>query len=324
MNGRQLDPQTRRFLAMVALADRGGRAVGDGDGSRDPQEASLVGIAERRASFLHLMRLSRPPTVPVTTSEHRARGCGGIAIPMRLYIPPGAVEPGPGLVFFHGGGLVAGDLDSHDALCRTLAAGSGCRLISVGYRLAPEHPFPAAIVDALLATRFVLRHAPSFGVMRQSLGIGGDSGGATLVAIVARLLGAHRLKAQILLCPLLDQATASPSRRAYGEGYMLDATTLAQDLRHYAPTRALTDSFVSPLRAAHLSGSPPAWIHVAGFDPLRDEGVAFAERLREQGVAAHLTCHDGLIHGFYALTAALAAASPALEHIVADIAAALT
>ncbi len=299
-----MDPKAARFLAMVGLAGTGGGALD---------------VEERRASFARLMRFSRAPDATVKVESHEATGCGGHAIPLRLYASAGGPRPSPGLVYFHGGGLVAGSLDTHDALCRSLAAGSGCRIVSVGYRLAPEHPFPVAILDAYAATRFCAREAGALGILPGRLGIGGDSGGGTLAAIVAGVLGRRlQLKAQVLLCPVLDFAEARESRRLYGAGHLLDATTMVADLALYAPRRPLDDPRVSPLRA-DPAGLPPTLIHTAGFDPLRDEGFAYAAQLRAAGVDVRHTDHGALVHHFYGLTGVVPAAAPALAAIAREI-----
>ncbi len=299
-----MDPKAARFLAMVGLAGTGGGAMS---------------VEDRRASFARLMRFCRAPDAVVAVEEHEASGCGGHAIPLRVYVPVDAVRPSPGLVYFHGGGLVAGSLDTHDALCRSLAAGSGCRLVSVGYRLAPEHPFPAAILDAYAAVRFCTRAAPALGLARENLGVGGDSGGATLAAITAGVLGRRLcLKAQVLLCPVLDFAESRASKRLYATDPLLDNATMTADLAHYAPRRPLEDPRISPLRA-DPGGLPPTLIHTAGFDPLRDEGFAYAARLRAAGVEVRHTDHGSLVHHFYGLTGAIPAAALALAAIAREI-----
>ena len=180
-----MDPQARRFLAMVAVG---------------AQPEAGADIEARRRSFEQLMRFSRKPEEPVDT-EDGVIACRGRAIPFRVYTTPASATPSPGLVYFHGGGLVAGGLESHDNLCRRLAVGASCRLIAVDYRLAPEHPFPAAIVDALAAVRHVSRHPGRFGLAPERIAVGGDSGGATLATIVAGLLRRRRtIVAQLLLC----------------------------------------------------------------------------------------------------------------------------
>ena len=298
-----LDPQARRFLAMVSLG---------------ASDATQVSPEDRRRSFEKLMQLSKPPAAAVGTENSSIRGCGG-DIPVRIYTPEPARPILPGVIYYHGGGLVAGSLDTHDALCRALAHEAGCRIVSVGYRLAPEHPFPTPILDALVAARSILRQPASFGLAGDRIAIGGDSGGATLATIVCQTLRA-RFKAQVLLCPVLDFAGAHPSRLAYSSGFLLDAATMARDLDHYAPRRPLDDPRISPLRAVALEGLPRTILHTAGFDPLRDEGAAYAARLRAAGVNVGYTCHDTLVHHFYALTGVIPAAGAALSTIAQDIA----
>ena len=299
-----MDPKAQRFLAMVGLAGTDGGAVS---------------VEERRASFAKLMRFSRAPAAEVFVEDRKAPGCGGHAIPLRLYVPADAPCPSPGLVWFHGGGLVAGSLDTHDALCRSLAHGSGCRLVSVGYRLAPEHSFPAAILDAYAAVRFCAREASALGIAPGHFGVGGDSGGGTLAAIAARVLGRRLgIRAQVLLCPVLDFAETRESKTRFGAGHLLDDATMAADIVHYAPCRPLDNQRISPLRA-DPAGMPSTLIHTAAFDPLRDEGLAYAASLRRAGVDVRHTDHGSLIHHFYGLIGAIPAAGTALAAIAREI-----
>ena len=302
-----MDPQARRFLAMIAIG-------GPPDGARiDP--------SDRRRSFKKLMRFAKPPEGHVLADDARI---GPRGIPVRRYTPEPDAPLMPGLVYFHGGGLVAGGLDTHDALCRTLAHLARCRVIAVDYRLAPEHPFPAAIVDALTAVRWVLRHAEDLGLRREAIAIGGDSGGATLATIVCQIMARRQvIKAQLLLCPVLDFGEPSGSRQRFASGFLLDTATMATDLSWYAPRRSLRDPRVSPLRAERLDDLPPTIIHTAGFDPLVDEGTAYACRLAEAGVSVRHHCHERLVHHFYALTGVIPAAQAALAAIGRDLEVAL-
>ena len=304
-----MDPRARRLLAMVNL---GG-----------PRDAARVTPAERRRSFAKLMRFSAAPPEGVAAKNLVIARCGG-KTRLRLYMPDKAAKESAGLVYFHGGGLVAGSLDTHDNLCRRLADAAGCRVVAVDYRLAPEHPFPAAIIDALTATRWCIRHAERLGVRHDAIGVAGDSGGATLAAIVSQVLGRRgAIKAQVLLCPVLDCGSPSASRRAFATGFLLDAATIARDLVHYAPTRSLDDPRLSPLRTQNLNDVPPAVIHTAAFDPLVDEGAAYAARLVAAGTPVTYRCHASLVHHFYALDAMIPAAAEALARIAADTRAAL-
>jgi acetyl esterase/lipase len=222
----------------------------------------------------------------------------------------------PALVFFHGGGGVFGDIDTHDGLCRMLCTESGCAVISVGYRQAPEHRFPAAVEDSYAATQWVVDHAAALGLDAHRIAVGGDSAGGGLAAVVCQMaaMNGPRLALQVLFCPVLDMRAETPSRRALAEGYFLNQATIDWMLRHYCGADAdLDDPRLSPLRATRFSGLPPAHIHTAEFDPLRDEGEAYANLLRHAGIAAHYTCHAGMIHYFYAMAGAIPAARTALK-----------
>jgi acetyl esterase/lipase len=286
-----------------------------------PADWSCASVDVRRAGFDGLMRFAAPPPSVGPVVDRVIEGPGG-PLPLRVFSPEGPASRLPGLLYLHGGGLVAGSLESYDSLSRTLAAGIGCRLVAVGYRLAPEHPYPAAIEDAVAAVRHVLDHPADFGVDPARVAVGGDSAGGTLTAIVTqtlRDLGDVRLAAQVLLCPVLDFAEERPSKRAYGEGFLLDTAMMARDLVHYAPDVALTDPRLSPLRAKRFADLPPAIIHTAACDPLADEGLAYAEALRAAGVTVSHTCHPGMVHHFYGLTGLVPAARRALDAITAEV-----
>lgn len=304
-----LDPRAKRLLDMLAL----------GGGPR----AAPMTAAERRAGFVALMAMARPAVVPGRVEAARVEGAGG-PLPARLYIPAGAEQGfGAGLVFFHGGGLVAGDLDTHDGLCRRLAADSGVRIVAVAYRLAPEHRFPVAVEDAVAATGSVIAEAHRFGLDPARLGVGGDSAGGTLATVAA---GAWResLRVQLLLCPVLDLATRRPSRLAYGAGYMLDQTVMDRDLADYLPEgQDAADPRVSPISRNDIAGLPAALIHTASCDPLRDEGCDYAAALAAAGVPVRHTDHAGMIHHFLGLEGVLPAARPALAAIGAELRGAL-
>ncbi|MGA9091841.1 MAG: alpha/beta hydrolase [Bradyrhizobium sp.] len=290
-----LDPLAQRFLAMMAAAASEGR--------------SSSTLDQRRQAFAKMMRLARADVAAVTGIDGALPGPAG-QLPYRLYAPADAPgEPLPGFVFFHGGGLVGGSIESHDPVAAALAQTTGCRLVSIGYRLAPEHRYPAAVEDAIAATRWVSEYAASLGIDAARLVVGGDSAGATLAAVVCQeslRSGGPAISAQCLICPVLDFEETSPSREEFAENHLLDTATLEADLALYLPEGVERgDPRVSPLRAVKFAGLPAAIIHTAEFDPMRDEGNAYAAKLVAAGVAVEHTCHDGMIHNFQALGAVL-------------------
>jgi acetyl esterase/lipase len=243
---------------------------------------------------------------------------------VRVYTPFGAVDERlPGLVYFHGGGGVFGSIETHDGLCRMLANASQCRVLSVDYRLAPEHPFPAAFEDSYTAVTEVFEQATAFGLRPDRIGVGGDSAGAALAAAVCQRAKQEKgpsIALQLLLCPALDIGTESESRRILAEGYFLDKATIDWTLKHYCPEALnLADPRLSPLRAADMSCLPPAVIHTAEFDPLLSEGRAYADRLERAGIKLRYTCHLGMIHHFYGMADAIPHARVAVASIGADI-----
>jgi acetyl esterase len=300
-----LDPSAKRLLDMLAAA--GGM----------PDIAAMT-PQQMREGFRRLARSVDLKGVPIgAIQDGELPGPGG-PLPYRVYTPQQpAARPLPALVFFHGGGCVFGDIDTHDGLCRMLAAESGCAVVSVGYRRAPEHRFPAAVEDSYAATQWVADHAAEFGLDAGRIAIGGDSAGAGLAVVVCQMAAARhgpRIALQLLFCPALDMRAETPSRRDFAEGYFLNQATIDWMLRHYCTADVdLDDPRLSPLRAPQFSGLPPAHIHTAEFDPLRDEGEAYAQALRRAGVPAHYTCHAGMIHYFYAMAGAIPAARTALK-----------
>jgi acetyl esterase/lipase len=309
-----LDQRAKRFLDRLAALN--------------PPNALTLSVAERRAALHHMLDFAGV-SVPVGKVEetvlHHLASKPGVRIFTPIDAPEGLL---PGLVYFHGGGLVAGSLDSHDGICRSLCQASGCRVMSVDYRLAPEYRFPAAIADGIAATTYIAAYAADFGVDPERLGICGDSAGATLAAVVVQHLagqGNSALALQVLLCPIMDLAGQTDSRQELSCGYLIDQATLDHDLKHYLDeTTAVSDPRVSPLRATSLSGLPPTCIHTAEFDPLRDEGCQYAERLLEAGVATRYTCHPGMIHLFYGMQKVIPSAATAWQLIGGDIRAMLT
>jgi acetyl esterase len=238
-------------------------------------------------------------------------------IPIRVYTPKVGGAPRPVIVFFHGGGWVIGDLETHDAPCRQLANAVPAVVVAVDYRLAPEHKFPAAPDDCYAALRWVADNAASIGGdPKRRLAVCGDSAGGNLsavVALMARDRGGPTLAAQILVYPATDLTCDAPSHVTNGTGYFLDAEMMAWFIGHYVRSAAdKTEPYGSPLRARDLSGLPPAVVITAEFDPLRDEGESYARRLREAGVPVELKRYDGMIHGFFSMDALFPEAGQAI------------
>jgi acetyl esterase len=260
-------------------------------------------VAQMRATFELLAAPFSPRRVlPVRSEEHMLAGPAG-PLATRLYVPAAAPACGPLLVYFHGGGWVQGSVASHDSACRLLAHLSGVRILSVEYRLAPEHPFPAGAEDALAAyTQVAERHA-ELGADRARLALGGDSAGGNLAAVTAQAARADReLPApafQLLIYPALDMSRKPDSRRLFGERFLLTEQSMSWYEDQYVPDPSQrSDPRVSPLLAAELAGLAPAYIATCLADPLRDEGEDYARRLREAGVPVALQRHP-LIHGFF-------------------------
>jgi acetyl esterase/lipase len=210
-------------------------------------------------------------------------------------------------------------------MCRALANASGCRVISLDYRLAPEHRFPAAVEDALAALTCIAREAEAFGIDPLRLAVGGDSAGANLAAVLSQLASrarGPRIVLQVLFCPRTDAAADTPSLRAYATGFLLEQQSIDWFATHYGATDP-RDPRVSPLRVQDLEGLPETHIHTAEFDPLRDEGKHYADRLAACGVKVRYTCHAGMIHHFYALAAAIPYGKVALANAGAAIKASL-
>jgi acetyl esterase/lipase len=308
-----LDPRVKRFLDALAAGK--------------PPNALETTVEQRRQGLAELMKLAGPETAVDRVEDRTLPGPAG-PLGVRIYTPLDArAGPLPGLIYFHGGGLVAGTLATHDSIGRALANSSACRVVSVDYRLAPEHPFPAALDDALAAVTHIGIHAAEFGIDAMRLGICGDSAGGTLAAATAQAvarIGSPRLALQVLICPILDYSRSTDSKREFASGYLVDQATLDHDLLHYAPPGTdPANPRISPLRADDVAGLPRALIHTAEFDPLRDEGRDYFERLaRAQGEVSY-TCHPGMIHLFYGLAAVIPYARTAFEQIGGEIRAAL-
>jgi len=296
-----LDPQARFVLDQL-------EALGS------PPMHTLTPAQAREASRAWIAGAGEPE--PVARVEDRAiPGPAGV-IPVRVYTPAGG-GPFPVLVFFHGGGWVIGDLDTHDGTCRSLTNGAGCVTVAVDYRMGPEHKFPAAPEDCYAATRWTAEHAAELGGDPTRLAVGGDSAGGNLAAVVARVArerGGPPLAFQLLIYPATDLRMQSPSIDENADGYFLTRDEMTWFRGHYLRDEAdLTDPLASPLLAPDLRGLPPALVVTAEFDPLRDEGEAYGRRLREAGVPTTISRYDGMVHGFVGMTAFLDKGRQAVE-----------
>ncbi len=269
-------------------------------GTGVPQTHTLS-VAAARAQYEARVGLMAPPAAIGAVEERAVPGPGG-AMTLRIYTPI-ASGPFPLLVFFHGSGFVLCSLNTHDGMCRNLCAGADCVVVSVDYRLAPEHKFPAAVDDCVFAARWAAQHAGELNADADRIVVAGDSAGGTLAAAAALRLrdeGGPRLRGQLLLYPVTDYHT--PGTRSYrenAEGYGLTRDTMIWFWDHYLndPGEA-TNPYAAPSQAADLDGLPPAFVITAQYDPLRDEAEAFAERLRHAGVPTRSSRWDGMNHGF--------------------------
>ena len=284
-----------------------------------------VSAAEARRMYKDT-RAALYPDVPEVAAV-RALAADGPAGPiaLRLYLGLGAPAgaPLPALVYFHGGGWTVGDLDTHDIVCRTLANRARCAVVAVDYRMGPEHKFPAAVEDCVAATRWVAAQAPTLGLDAACIAVGGDSAGgnlATVVAITLRDAGAPPLVFQALVYPATDQRMDSASHASFAEGYLLTRENMLWYRGNYLAPGDYDDWRASPLRAADLARLPPAHIITAGYDPLRDEGRAYSDRLVAAGVPVLYECFEGMAHGFLTMGGVLAAANHALYRLAQSLA----
>jgi acetyl esterase len=297
-----LDPQAAAILAELA-------AVKLPDLSTLPPEIL-------RKAFRELAGRDAEAVELASVEDRMIPGPAG-PIPVRIYAPEPGAGPLPLLVYFHGGGFVLCDLDTHDPTCRALAKRAGCVVVSVDYRLAPEARFPAAPEDCFAAARWAAANAASLGADPRRVAVAGDSAGGNLAAVVsilARERGGPALVHQLLVYPVTDWSFDTASYRENAEGYLLTRDMMSWFRGHYfAKPGDATDPLAAPLRAPDLRGLPPATVLSAEFDPLRDEGEAYAARLREAGVPTTLTRYDGMFHGFFGMTARIDRAREAVD-----------
>jgi len=306
-----LDPAAARFLKRL-------NAVA-------PQGSDEPSLDDLRRNLGALTAFAGP--APSVSRVDETLAAEAKRLHIRMYAgQAGQWSNAPGLIYFHGGGLVAGDLDTHDALCATLAKAASCVVIAVDYGLAPENVFPGPFDDSLDAVEAILGAPERYGLDPARIAVGGDSAGGALAVHVARSLRgrARGLIGLALLCPALNVEPSSPSRMDLASGHLLHEATLAAYWRLIRVDGvAPDDERLSPALRADVAGLPPTILHVAEFDPLRDEGEAFARRLKSAGVQVSLRRHAGLIHHFYGLGGAIPAARGALAVFCAELAAML-
>ncbi len=303
-----LDPQTQAVLEMMAAM------------SAPPVHAQSVEEA-RQAMAMMAMMAGEPE--PVGKVEDRDIAGPEGPIPVRIYTPEGK-GPFPVLVFFHGGGWVIGNIESHDAVCRTLTNTVDCITVSVDYRLAPEYKFPAAPEDCYAATKWAVENAATFNGDPARVAIGGDSAGGNLAAVVslmARDRGGPSLVYQLLIYPATDYyLPGTPSLEENAEGYMLTRDDMIWFLDHYLSSEAdIKHPYAFPLQAGDLSGLPPAMVITAEYDPLRDEGETYAVQMEQAGVTVQATRYHGTIHGFVSLAAMIDLGKQALTDAAAGL-----
>jgi acetyl esterase len=287
IDGNTLDPTLQLLLAAQRSTHTGGLSA-----NGDPGVARALMRSSHALLDTHVAVPTADLTIPGPDSPLRAR-----------HYRPGVSEAAPLLLFFHGGGFVVGDIESHDGLCRMICRDAAIHVLSVDYRLAPEHKAPAALDDCVAAYRWALGHAAELGADPSRIGVGGDSAGGNLAALVAlrsREEGIPQPTLQVLLYPVLDLSAKTRSRTVFSDGFFLSKQDRDwfTDLYLGGAGLAADDARVSPLRAADLSGLAPALVLTAGFDPLRDEGNEYAAALRSAGVNVDHRQFDALTHGF--------------------------
>ncbi len=295
-----LDPQVKAMIEQMAKSGM-------------PQLETLSPAEARRVTS-EMFAATSGAHEPVANVENRKIPGPAGEIPVRIYTPSGN-GPFPVLMYYHGGGWVLGDLESHDAACRSLTNGARCVTVSVDYRLAPEHKFPAAVEDCYAATEWMSENAASLNADARRLAVGGDSAGGNLAAVVsliARDRKTPQVSLQLLVYPATDGALDTYSHKTFLD-YFLTHGAVVYFWNHYVRSEAdKKNPHASPAYASDLRGLPPALVITAEFDPLRDEGEAYGRKLREAGVPVTVTRYDGMIHGFFTMGDMLSAGKRAM------------
>lgn len=309
MTRRRLDPQIEALLQRMAQ-----QGV--------PPVHTLTPVQARESRNPLFRTLGGSPEAVANMENVTIPGPGG-QIPIRIYTPQGSGSF-PVLIYFHGGGWVICNLDTHDSICRSLANGAACVVVSVDYRLAPEHKFPAAVDDAYAATQWVAHNTDRMNADPTRIAVGGDSAGGNLSAVVslmARDRSGPSLMYQLLVYPVTDLSSLdTDSYREHGEGYMLTKDSMEYYRGHYISREGeLRNPYASPLLARELSGLPPALVIAAEFDVLTDESEAYADRLKQAGVPVIYTCYKGMIHAFFSLAGVVDRARDAMNEATAGL-----
>ncbi|MES1248354.1 MAG: alpha/beta hydrolase [Actinomycetota bacterium] len=300
-----LDPQAQAVIAMIEQL-----GVAELTADTDPNEIRALMNAAVMPSSIEL----------ASVTDREIPGPHG-SIPIRVYRPDGDA-PKPVVVYFHGGGWVLGSLETHDGTCRRLADGADAVVVSVDYRMGPEDRFPAAVEDSYAALQWVAANAAELGADADRLVVAGDSAGGNLAAVTSQLArdGGPAIRFQLLVYPVTDHEFTSVSMEENAEGYYLTRDAMRWFYDHYLNDPAEGDDpRVSPLRAAELSGLPPAFVLTAQYDPLRDQGIAYADALRAAGNEVAMTMYEGLFHGFFSMFDLIDAGKAAFDDAIAAV-----
>ena len=308
-----LDPLVKAFLDRATAIPR--------------PKAWDMPVPVTRQSFAGMMQLTAAKDVAVGKVDNFTIPGPGSALKARSYAPIAASGALPALIYFHGGGFVAGSLESHDGLCRLFADEGGFKVIAVDYRLAPENTYPAAVDDAWAATLWIEQNASALGIDAGRIAVGGDSAGGMLAAIVAQIArekGGLKLAYQLLMFPQMQMGGETSSMHEFAVGYFLERQAIEYFNSLYLPVGADTNSpRVSPLKAKDFAGLPPAYVMLGGYDPLHDEGLAYAEKMRAAGVKVTIADYAQMVHCFIYLQTVLPQAHDAATEAAKAVKAAL-